>query len=407
MRVVDDALELPGRRERVDDRGIGVLHEGARPRGGAAGGVDERGGRADRVEHREPLGVGDLAVDLAERGREVHDARAVVDGHEVGGDDARPRRRQLEEVERALVVQPDQLVDRDRAEHLGVVAQHVGDARRTHHQVAARRSSDPSTRTYSTSGPTAAPTFDTSVHGVVVHTRRSKSRSTTGKRTYTDGSVTSWYAPGWPSSWLDERGAAPAAVGHDLVALVDVAGVPHLAEEPPDALDVRIVERPVGVVGVEPHADATGEGLEVGDVAVHRLPAQPVELADPERLDLVLVVDPELLLHLHLDREAVAVPTALAGDVVAAHGLEARVEVLEEAGPHVVDPGTAVGGGRTLVEHPLGRAGAAAEALGEHVVDVPAVEGGVLERDEIERGRDGVEGHPGIVPAAAPGPSPD
>ena len=42
----------------------------------------------DRVEHREPLGVGDLAVDLAERGREVHDARAVVDGHEVGGDHA-------------------------------------------------------------------------------------------------------------------------------------------------------------------------------------------------------------------------------------------------------------------------------------------------------------------------------
>ncbi len=61
----------------------------------------------------------------------------------------------------------------------------------------------PVTRTYSTSGPTAAPTFDTSVHGVVVHTNRSKSRSTTGKRTYTDGSVTSWYAPGWPSSWLD------------------------------------------------------------------------------------------------------------------------------------------------------------------------------------------------------------
>ena len=51
----------------------------------------EAGGRVDRVEDRQPLGLGDLAVDLAERGREVHDARAVVDGHEVGRDHP-PRR---------------------------------------------------------------------------------------------------------------------------------------------------------------------------------------------------------------------------------------------------------------------------------------------------------------------------
>ena len=106
-----------------------------------------------------------------------------------------------------------------------------------------------------------------------------------------------------------------------------------------------------------------------------------------------------------LDRQAVAVPPALAGDVAAAHGLEAGVEVLEQPGPHVVDAGPAVGGGRTLVEHPLRRADAPAQALGEHVVGVPAVEGGVLERDEVERGCDGVEGHPGIVPATARGPS--
>ena len=93
VRVVDHALEPPGRRERVDDRGVGVLHEGARPGGGPAGGRDERRGRAHRVDHREPLGVGDLAVDLTEPGREVHDARTVVDGHEVGGDHARRHRR--------------------------------------------------------------------------------------------------------------------------------------------------------------------------------------------------------------------------------------------------------------------------------------------------------------------------
>ncbi len=104
--------------------------------------------RADRVEHRQALGVGDLAVDLAERGREVHDARAVVDGDEVGGHDPRrPRRRrsrELEEVEGPLVAEPDEVVDRDRADDLGVVAEHVGDARRRHHEVAAPPS--PATR---------------------------------------------------------------------------------------------------------------------------------------------------------------------------------------------------------------------------------------------------------------------
>ena len=56
-----------------------------------------------------------------------------------------------------------------------------GDARRGQHEVAAAVAAR--TRTYSTSGPTAARDVRDSVHGVVVHTRRSKSRSTTGKRT--------------------------------------------------------------------------------------------------------------------------------------------------------------------------------------------------------------------------------
>ena len=88
-------------------------------------------------------------------------------------------------------------------------------------------------------------------------------------------------------------------------------------------------------------------------------------------LDLVLAREAELLLDLDLDRQAVAVPAALAGDVLAAHRVEAGIEVLEEPGPHVVDAGPAVGGGRALVEDPLGRALAAAQALAEHVVVAP------------------------------------
>src|SRR5207244_12470097 len=58
---------------------------------------------------------------------------------------------------------------------------------------------------------------------------------------------------------------------------------------------------------------------------------------DPEVLDLVLVRDPERLLHLDLDRQPVAVPSALARDVPPAHRVKARVQVLERASPYVMD----------------------------------------------------------------------
>ena len=74
-------------------------------------------------------------------------------------------------VERPLVVAADEVGDRDRPDDLDAVAEHGLDARRGDHEVAA--ASGTRTRTYSTSGPTAAPTFDTSVHGVVVQTSRS------------------------------------------------------------------------------------------------------------------------------------------------------------------------------------------------------------------------------------------
>ena len=144
VRVVDQPLESARRRERVDDRGVGVLHEHARPRCAARGGVDERRRRPHRVEHRQALGVGDLAVDLAERGREVHDAGAVVDGHEVGGDHpprrtpgARGARRGARtggRRGRTTATAPTTSASSPK---------HVGDARRRHHEVAPAGASGP------------------------------------------------------------------------------------------------------------------------------------------------------------------------------------------------------------------------------------------------------------------------
>ena len=66
----------------------------------------------------------------------------------------------------------------------------------------------------------------------------------------------------------------------------------------------------------------------------------------------LLPVKPELLLDGELDRQAVAVPAGLAGDVVALHRPVAREDVLEDPRLDVVRAGHAVGRRRALVEDP-------------------------------------------------------
>jgi hypothetical protein len=77
---------LPAAASASTSAGVGVLHELARV------GRTDSGGEPRRVVYgvdgRQAFALGDLAVDLAERGGEVHDARAVLDAHELVGDDA-------------------------------------------------------------------------------------------------------------------------------------------------------------------------------------------------------------------------------------------------------------------------------------------------------------------------------
>ena len=140
--------------------------------------------------------------------------------------------------------------------------------------------------------------------------------------------------------------------------------------------------------------DAVGQRRPVLDVALHRLPAALVERFDAVGLDLVLGAEAELLLDLELDRQPVAVPPALAGDVVAPHGLEAGVEVLEDPGPHVVQAGPAVGGGRALVEDP--RLGALAAAGARRLDDLALPPAGQDPLFEGARSRAGSTGPNGM-----------
>ena len=150
-----------------------------------------------------------------------------------------------------------------------------------------------------------------------------------------------------------ERGAAARAVGDDLELLVQQPLVVDRLQRPPDRLDVVGVERPVGVVEIDPEPDPLGQPVPVLDVAEHLLAAAGVELRDAVALDVVLGGHPELGLDGQLDRQAVAVPAALALDVVAAHRPVAGEDVLEDAAQDVVGAGGAVGGRRPLVEAPL------------------------------------------------------
>ena len=141
------------------------------------------------------------------------------------------------------------------------------------------------------------------------------------------------------------------------------------------------VEGAVGVVEVDPEADALGQPVPVLDVAEHRLAAAGVELGDPVGLDLSLRGDAQLALDLELHRQAVAVPAALARHLVAPHRAVAGVDVLEDAGEHVV-----------RVRHARSRSAAprrssrprrpraARASAGEHVVLLPALEDPLLER---------------------------
>ena len=126
---------------------------------------------------------------------------------------------------------------------------------------------------------------------------------------------------------------------------------------------------------------------------MHRLATSLVERRDAVLLDLLLAREAELLLDLELDGEPVAVPAALARDVAPAHRVEARIEVLEHPRPDVMDARTTVRRRGALVEDPLRRAFASAQALGEDIVVAPARQHAFFERNQVELAVDRAERH--------------
>ena len=181
---------------------------------------------------------------------------------------------------------------------------------------------------------------------------------------------------------LRERGAAARAPLGRAVPLVQPAAAVDLLQEAPDVLDVRVAERVVVVVPVHPHPEPLRLlGLHLGE-AGHALLAPLGELGEPVLLDLALRIEPELLLDLDLDPEALAVEAVLVTLVVAAERLVALERVLQ-ATAEVMDGSRPVRGDRPV--HEAERRAAAvpvAEAF-EGLLVLPECEDVALQRGMI------------------------
>ena len=148
------------------------------------------------------------------------------------------------------------------------------------------------------------------------------------------------------------------------------------------------VERLVVVLEVDPARLAGDVLLPLLRVAQHRLARGLVEGRDAHLLDLALVGDAELALGLELGGQAVRVPAEAAVHLLAAHGLEAREEVLGVAGEQVAVVRQAVGERRAVVEDPLVGALALVDRRLEGAVGLPEREDVALDGGEARRRRD-------------------
>src|SRR5918994_2544632 len=182
-------------------------------------------------------------------------------------------------------------------------------------------------------------------------------------------------------------------MGAYLVTLVEEVLLVEGLQGPPDALDVRVVQRAVRVLHIYPEAEPLAHLLPVLNVTEDGLAAKAVELLYAVALDIRFAVEAELFLYLDLDGQTVAVPAALALDAITLPGLEVGDEVLESSRQRVVEPRPAVGRRRPLVEYEGSVLRPAAHRLLESVLVFPETEDLLLQPRKIYLWADLIELH--------------
>jgi hypothetical protein len=168
-----------------------------------------------------------------------------------------------------------------------------------------------------------------------------------------------------------QRRLVTPAIRQHAVALVGQALVVERLERPQHGFHVRDVERLVAALEVDPARLAGDVVLPLTRVGENGLARLGVERGDAHRLDLALLGDTELLHRLELGRKSVGVPAEDAVDLLAAHRLEAREEVLRVAGEEVAVVRQPVREGGAVVEDPFLRAVALVDRGAERLIGLP------------------------------------
>ena len=184
---------------------------------------------------------------------------------------------------------------------------------------------------------------------------------------------------------LRQAGAAPGTPRHHVRSLVDPAAPVTLLEEVPDRVVILVRHRVVGVVPVHPVPEPDRLARDrVGEPPDPRL-AKLHEPVDAVLLDLALRLEAQVLLHLDLDPEPLAVEPVLVPLPVALHRPVAQEEVLVRPAPSVVDAHGVVGGDGPVDEGvPGGGAVVSAPVLAWDVVLIPPRQHLLLKGREID-----------------------
>ncbi len=346
-----------------------------------------------RVDHGDALAAAGVEVVFAEGRRHVHQAGAVGGGDVPGGDDAEGARLAValevgEVGEERRVRPPHQLGALLRFQRHRLVAQHRLHQRLGHpvavavvvlhlHVRKLRAHRDRQVRGQRPRGrrPDEEELVVAPVEGHLERQRRVVHVAVVEARFH-----------------VGQRGRQAPRVGGDAQALVDEPLRVELLEDPPDALHEGGVHRLVVVLEVHPAAQAGDGLLPLAHVLEHALAAGLVEGAHAVLADGGGAGEVELLLHVHLDGQAVRVPAEAALDAVAAHRPVAGDDVLERGG-HQVPVVRQAGGERGAVveeEALVGRALSHGAAKG--VVLLPQRQHGFFFAGKRDLGRDGLEG---------------
>ena len=353
--------QVPAALQVVDDERVGVEDLHARVRRDDR---EEAGPVVDSEDRRDSGGLaGDLVL-LAVGGGHVHDAGAVLGGDVVGRDHPEGRlgaehRDVRQEAEQRLVGPPDELAALEPVDHV------VGD-------VLAELAGVGGQPRFGQDVPLRGPTLGGGLDDDVVQVRPDRHRQVAGQRPRSGGPGHQPLARGQlhPDRHrrvltllvdvvvhlelvVGQRRLVDPAVRQHPLPLVDVALVVERLEGPQDALHVRRVESLVVVVEVDPASLLGDVVLPLVGVAHHRLPTGVVELLDAHPEDLAAALDAQLPLGLQLGRQTVGVPAESTLDLLPAHGLVARDDVLDVAGQQVAVVRKAVGERGAVVEDEL------------------------------------------------------